>query len=354
MNQRFRAVIALVVGCVMLMTGLGATAESEGKTKKGVGSVKVYKKAEDHNPVMVQRFGADPWAMIYNGRVYLYMTGDDPEYKAGEKPKTNDYSNIDTLRVISSDDLVNWTDHGSVYAAGKAGAAKWASNSWAPCAAWKNIDGKDKFFLYFANSGGGIGVLTADSPAGPFTDPLGKALVSRQTPTCDSVTWLFDPAVLVDEDGSAYLYFGGGVPEGKQADPGTARVAKLGEDMISLDGDPVVISPPWLFEDSGINRFGDTYVYSYCSNFNVPASGSPQGFTSGEIVYMTSDSPMGPFTYAGRILRNPSVFSVSAETITIACSNSAISGILLITRRPSIRREDGTPDTAAPLWTNLN
>ena len=308
MNQRFRAVIALVVGCVMLMTGLGATAESEGKTKKGVGSVKVYKKAEDHNPVMVQRFGADPWAMVYNGRVYLYMTGDDPEYKAGEKPKTNDYSNIDTLRVISSDDLVNWTDHGSVYAAGKAGAAKWASNSWAPCAAWKNIDGKDKFFLYFANSGGGIGVLTADSPAGPFTDPLGKALVSRQTPTCDSVTWLFDPAVLVDEDGSAYLYFGGGVPEGKQADPGTARVAKLGEDMISLDGDPVVISPPWLFEDSGINRFGDTYVYSYCSNFNVPASGSPQGFTSGEIVYMTSDSPMGPFTYAGRILRNPSVF----------------------------------------------
>ena len=276
--------------------------------KKEADPVIVYKKAENHNPVMVQRFGADPWALVYGDRVYLYMTGDEPVYNAGEKPKTNDYSNITTLRVLSSDDLVNWTDHGSVRAAGGTGAAKWATNSWAPCAAWKNIDGQDRFFLYFANSGGGIGVLTSDSPTGPFTDPIGKPLVSRNTPTCASVTWLFDPAVLVDEDGSAYLYFGGGVPEGKQADPGTARVAKLGADMISLDGDPVTISPPWLFEDSGINRFGDTYVYSYCSNFSVPAAGSPQGFSSGEIVYMTSGSPTGPFTYAGRVLKNPGSF----------------------------------------------
>jgi arabinoxylan arabinofuranohydrolase len=78
--------------------------------------------------------------------------------------------------------------------------------------------------------------------------------------------------------------------------------------MISLDGDPVAINPPWLFEDSGINKIGDTYVYSYCSNFNVPASGSAQGFQSGEIVYMTSDSPMGPFAYGGRVLQNPSVY----------------------------------------------
>ena len=276
--------------------------------KKEAGPVIVYKKAGEHNPVMVQRFGADPWAMVYKDRVYLYMTGDEPVMQDGKKPKTNDYGNIVTLRVLSSDDLVNWTDHGSVRAAGGNGAAKWASNSWAPCAAWKNFGGKDRFFLYFANSGGGIGVLTADSPTGPFTDPIGKPLISRNTPTCSSVTWLFDPAVLVDEDGSAYLYFGGGVPEGKQADPGTARAVKLGDDMISLDGDPVAISPPWLFEDSGINRFGDTYVYSYCSNFSVPAAGSPQGFGSGEIVYMTSESPLGPFEYAGQVLKNPGYF----------------------------------------------
>ncbi len=271
-------------------------------------TVSVYKTLKDHNPVMVQRFGADPWAMVYDGRVYLYMTGDEPMIGLDGKPRTNNYSNITTLRVASSDDLVNWQDHGSVNAAGRAGAAKWAGNSWAPCAAWKTIGGQDKFFLYFANSAGGIGVLTADSPTGPFTDPLGHALISRATPTCDTITWLFDPAILMDDDGSAYLYFGGGVPEGKAADPGTARVVKLGDDMISLDGDPVIISPPWLFEDSGINKFGDTYVYSYCSNFSVPSGGSSQGFLSGEIVYMTSDSPMGPFTFAGRVLKNPSAY----------------------------------------------
>lgn len=282
--------------------------ELEAIIKKEADPVIVYKRAEDHNPVMVQRFGADPWALVYRDRVYLYMTGDEPVVKNGEIPKTNDYSNITTLRVISSDDLVNWTDHGSIRATGSDGTAKWARNAWAPSAAWKTIDGQDRFFLYFANSGGGIGVLTADNPIGPFTDPLGHALVSRDTPTCASVTWLFDPAVMIDDDGSAYLYFGGGIPEGKQKDPGTARVVKLTDDMIHLDGDPVQISPPYLFEDSGINRFGDTYVYSYCSNFNVPSSGSEQGFTSGEIVYMTSDSPMGPFTYGGRVLKNPGFF----------------------------------------------
>ena len=129
-----------------------------------------------------------------------------------------------------------------VCAGAESGAARWAMNSWAPCTAWKTINGQDKFFLYFANSGGGIGVLTADSPVGPFTDPIGKALVSRKTPTCDSVTWLFDPAVLVDEDGSAYLYFGGGVPEGKQADPGTARSEKAARIEVipdSLGNEPI-------------------------------------------------------------------------------------------------------------------
>lgn len=276
--------------------------------KKEESPVTVYKTIENHNPVMVQRFGADPWAMVYRDRVYLYMTGDEPAAGEGEKPKTNNYSNIVTLRVLSSEDLVNWTDHGSIRAAGAGGAARWASNSWAPCAAWKTLDGQDRFFLYFANSGGGIGVLTADSPTGPFTDPIGKPLISRATPTCAEVTWLFDPAVLVDSDGSAYLYFGGGIPEGKASDPGTARMVKLGEDMISLAEDPIPFHPPWLFEDSGINRFGSTYVYSYCSNFNVPSGGSEQGFGSGEIVYMTSEDPLGPYTYAGRVLPNPGSF----------------------------------------------
>lgn len=281
--------------------GIKATGLQEGEKT-------VFKALPQHNPVMVQKFGADPWAMVYGDRVYLYMTGDEPVFGADGSIQTNTYGNIRTIRVISSDDLVNWTDHGEIKAAGRNGAAKWANNSWAPCAAWKNIDGQDKFFLYFADNGSGIGVLTADSPTGPFTDPIGKQLVSRATPTCAEVTWLFDPAILVDDDGEAYLYFGGGIPDGKASAPGTARAVKLGKDMTSLDGEPVCIDPPWLFEDSGINKIGSTYVYSYCSNFNVPGSGSEQGFMSGEIVTMTSEEPLGLFVFGARVLKNPGTY----------------------------------------------
>ena len=279
----------------------------------GIKPAATLKKTTENNPLMVQRLGADPYALVYNGRVYIYMTGDVIETGVGGKPAANSYQKINTINVISSDDFVNWTDHGSIKAAGFTGAAKWGGNSWAPAAACKEIDGKMQFFLYFANSGNGIGVLRADSPIGPFEDPIGKALINRNTPNCANVTWLFDPAVWVDEDGSAYLYVGGGVPGGNQptADqiehPYTARMVKLGDDMISLDGDPIALDPPFLFEDSGINRIGDTYYYSYCSNFNVDGhpNASKYNLHNGQICYMTSDSPYGPFTYQGAILKNP-------------------------------------------------
>lgn len=262
------------------------------------------------NPLFTQKFGADPFAMVYDGRVYIYMTNDVLEYNADGTIKDNSYGSINKITVVSSDDMVNWTDHGEIHAAGPQGAAKWANNSWAPSAAHKTIDGKEKFFLYFADSANGIGVLTADSPIGPFTDPIGKALVNRSTPGASDVTWLFDPAVLVDDDGSAYMYFGGGLPAGKEADPGTARVVKLGADMISLDlaasdGAAKRLNPPWLFEDSGIHKYNGKYYYSYCTNFSGV---HPQDIPTGAIAYMVSDNPMGPFTFVKTILPNPAAF----------------------------------------------
>lgn len=271
---------------------------------------KSLKKIGNANPVMTQRFGADPYALVYKDRVYLYMTGDDFSYNEAGEIQENNYANIYTINVISSSDLVNWTDHGSVYAASKKGAATWGTNSWAPAAACREINGKMKFFLYFANGGNGIAVLSADSPTGPFTDPIQKPLVSRETPHCASVTWLFDPAVLMDGE-ETYLYFGGGVPSPEQAaNPGTARVAKLGRDMISLDGEPQVIeNVSYLFEDSGINKINGKYVYSYCSNFSVPWDKKEElGFESGEIVTMEADAPMGPFRQQKGILKNPEAF----------------------------------------------
>jgi arabinoxylan arabinofuranohydrolase len=275
----------------------------------------------DHNPVMTQRFGADPWALVYNDRVYLYMTGDTIRYDNDGNVLENTYANINTIRVLSSSDLVNWTEHPEIRAAGSSGAATWATNSWAPAAAYREIDGQEKFFLYFADSANGIGVLSSDTPVGPFTDPIKKALINRSTPNCNNVTWLFDPAVLIDDDGKAYIYFGGGIPGGGTLAnfntthplPGTERAVQLGDDMISIAGTPQNLNVPFIYEDSGINKIGDTYYYSYCANFQVHHYlERPDEFPaaaiigkSGSIVYMTGDNPLGPFTLRKMILPSP-------------------------------------------------
>lgn len=265
-----------------------------------------YKGMKYANPLITQEFGADPYAMVYDDTVYIYMTQDVFEKSSDGTIKDNSYSKIKSIRVISSKDMVNWTDHGEIHVADGIVGAKWAKNSWAPAVAWKNIDGQDKFFLYFADGGGGIGVLEADSPTGPFKDPLGHGLITRNTPNCADVLWLFDPAVLVDDDGKAYIYFGGGVPSDKISHPMTARCVELGDDMISIKGEPVTIDAPYLFEDSGIHKYNDKYYYTYCSNWQVDEAGTAEyGFHNAEIVSMESDSPLGPFTFKEVILENP-------------------------------------------------
>jgi len=286
----------------LIVAVFSAFVSADSSTFNGVSLAKSYKDTKNHNPLNTLKYSADPGVMVYDGRVYVYGTNDGYVGQLGRNPETNGYGQINTINVMSSDDLVNWVDHGTIPAAGRNGAAKWANNSWAPCAAHKKINGKEKFFLYFANSGNGIGVLTSDSPTGPFVDPIGKALITRNTPNCNNVTWLFDPAVLVDDDGTGYLYVGGGVPDGQSANPKTVRAVKLGADMISLAGNPVMIDAPWVFEDSGINKYGDTYYYSYCTNWN----GGPYG--NARIAYMTSKNPLGPFTMQGTLFNNPGDF----------------------------------------------
>lgn len=277
----------------------------------------IAKSVGNSNPLIDHHLGADPYALTYNGRVYIYMSSDNYEYNSNGTIKDNSFANLKSIFVISSEDMVNWTDHGAIPVAGAnglnggQGIAKWAGNSWAPAAAVKNINGKDKFFLYFANGGAGIGVLTADSPIGPWSDPLGRALVTTNTPGMPGVVWLFDPAVFIDNDGTGYLYCGGGIPgdprptQAQQANPKTARVLRLGGDMISVVGSASTIDAPFMFEDSGMHKYNGVYYYSYCINF----SGThPSDKPAGEIGYMTSKNPMGPFTYAGHFLKNPGVF----------------------------------------------
>jgi len=271
---------------------------------------KSFKPVTNHNPVNVVKFTADPGVMVYDDTVYVYGTNDGNIQDLGENPEANEYSLINTLNLMSSKDLVNWVDHGTLPTGEAAG--KWAKNTWAPAATHKIIDGKEKFFLYFADSGNGIGVLTSDSPTGPFVDPIGDYLVSHNTTNCEKITWLFDPAVFVDDDGTGYLYFGGGVPgeydnafddyELLKDAPlfekaGTLRAVKLGDDMISLASDPVVIDAPWLYEDSGMHKADGVYYYTYCQNWKTP-------WAPARIGMMKSDSPLGPFEYVDTIFNN--------------------------------------------------
>ncbi len=305
---------ATISGCATTTPAdSGATGASKLTDMQLLMAKKAVKMQSENNPFAIHKFSADPAVLVYNDTVYIYATNDNQEVEVTKGEKSNGYGNINTLNVFSSKDLVNWTDHGEIAVGGKRnvnGAARWANNSWAPAIAYKKIDGKDKFFLYFADNGSGIGVLTSDSPTGPFKDPLGTQLVSWSTPNIrGGVIWLFDPAVLVDDDGNGYLYFGGGVGDNK-AHPKTGRCVALEDDMIHLKDKPVEIDAPWLFEDSGINKIGDTYYYSYCANWDArPNNADPKETPPiATIAYMTSKNPLGPFEYKGYTLKNPSAY----------------------------------------------
>jgi arabinoxylan arabinofuranohydrolase len=262
------------------------------------------KKDNENNPCTTQRYGADPGWQVYDGRLYLYTTNDALEYKSNGQIQDNTY-NSGTINCISSADLVNWTDHGAIPVAGRngrttGGVAKWAANAWAPDALHKKINGKEKFFLYFANNGSGVGVLTSDSPTGPFVDPIGSELVSKsKVAGMNDVVWMFDPGVYYDEKtNEGYLFMGGGVDGRDKANPKTGRCMKLGDDMISISGNAVTLENPYLFEDSSLIKIGDTWYYSYCANWNVPGGTNINGvsFGNADILYMTSKNPLGPWT----------------------------------------------------------
>lgn len=278
----------------------------------------------DHNPLVGHKFGADPHHLIFNGRLYIYSTDDTQQYDLNTKDanglptQSNGYGGITRLNVMSTSDMVNWVDHGAVPIAREGGAAPWARNSWAPAA----IEKDGKVYLYFCDSGTGTAVVVGGSPLGPWEDPLGKKIIP-DTVSPEYIAgggfpagmWLFDPEVFIDDDGQAYLYFGGNSQIGTSPNvqgpqnPKSTRVAKLKDDMVTLDGDPIEIDAPGMFEASSMFKRGDTYYYSYSSNFQV--NEVPGQYPArGAIAYMMTDDPtkLRAPEYAGVAFVNQSAF----------------------------------------------
>ncbi|RZM10877.1 MAG: DUF1653 domain-containing protein, partial [Pedobacter sp.] len=217
------------------------------------------------NPIIQTSYTADPAPMVHQDTVFLYTTHDEDD--------ADGFKMLNWL-LYTSTDMVNWTDHGIVASLKDFKWAKQDNGAWAH----QCIERDGKFYLYCSMHGSGIGVLVADSPYGPFKDPIGKRLIDT-----DHVWNDIDPSPFIDDDGQAYLYWG---------NPDLYYV-KLNKDMISYKGE-VVKEPtkpknyqegPWVWKKSV------HYYLSYASTCCPEAIG-----------YSMSTSPAGPWEYKGMIM----------------------------------------------------
>ncbi len=236
-----------------------------------------YKGISNNNPISANVFCADPTALEYNGRLYVYGSNDHQEFIVNEKSSENTYSQIKSIVVFSTDDMVNWTFHGTIDT--KKICASWPSGwpikgygvSWAPSVTWRSTVDGDEFFLYFCNNVHGIGVLKASSPLGPWKSPNKELMIHSQTPGAKPSSAIFDPGVVIDDNGVGWLAIGGLDPVaelgGTGFDPKNARVYKLKSNMTEVDGLPITIQAPYHFEANELNIIGGKYVYTYCSNW---------------------------------------------------------------------------------------
>lgn len=232
------------------------------------------------NPLVTQIFTADPNAIVYGDRIYVYVSHDTDG--------ADGYGMVDH-HVYSSDDLANWQDHGVAISQSD---LSWAGVLYAPAACEK--DGT--YYMYLTNGGSKIGVAVSDNPGGPFVDPLGDGFLSGSFPNAN-VPWLFDPACFIDDDGQAYLYFGGG-PSGQNA-----RVVRLNDDMLGIKDDAATtIQTTAFFEASFMHKHDGKYYFSYSSDFSAGHGAA--------LEYYIGDSPlMAGSEYKGALLKNSGINS---------------------------------------------
>lgn len=218
------------------------------------------------DPIIQTKYTADPAPMVYNDTVYLYTTHDEDD--------ADGFKMLDWL-LYTSTDMVNWTDRGVVASLKSFSWVKRDNGAWAE----QVIERNGKFYMYCPIHGNGIGVLVADSPYGPFKDPINKPLVWQKEHWDD-----IDPTVFIDDDGQAYMYWG---------NPNVYYV-KLNEDMISYSGEVVKLENkpehyqegPWCYKRDG------HYYMAFASTC------CPEG-----IGYAMSETPTGPWTTKGYIMR---------------------------------------------------
>ncbi len=264
--------------------------------------------AQPGRPLVEHVFTADPSAHAFEGRLFVYCSHDVergiPEADDGSHFDMDDY------HVLSLEGLnTPVTDHGVAL---HLRDVPWAARQlWAPDALQRG----GVYYLFFpAKDPGGvfrIGVATSTTPAGPFQ--------ARPQPIAGSFS--IDPCSFLDDDGQAYLYFGGlwggqlerwqtGVYDPHGAGPAAdaaalgPRVARLDTDFSGFEATPQELSildaagRPLRAGDNERRYFEGPWVHKYRGIYYLSYSTGDTHF----LVYATSQSPLGPFTYRGRIL----------------------------------------------------
>jgi hypothetical protein len=231
--------------------------------------------AEVNLPLFQTKYTADPSPIVVGDTLFLFTSHDaSPE----DIPDINERSSAGFFMydwlLWSTTDMVNWTEHGAVASLKDFPWRSRENGAWAI----QTVERNGKYYLYAPLHGHGIGVLVADSPYGPFKDPLGKPLVWDQSNWFD-----IDPSVYTDDDGQAYMYWG---------NPHTFW-AKLGSDMTSLTSGvtklphiPNYQEGPWFYKRNG------HYYLGFASTCCPEALG-----------YAMSDSPTGPWEWKGYIMK---------------------------------------------------